>query len=106
MDPGEELDVGAVRLSRALADPEHVRRAVVPVARQRVAARQRFLVLEQQPLVARPVVDLMQLRLVAQIDAAGSHEAQRALDLRRKLFVAAALRRRGDELLVPHVHLV
>ena len=36
-DAAEELDVGAVELAGALADPEHVRRAVVPVAGERVA---------------------------------------------------------------------
>ena len=56
--------------------------------------------------MARPVVDLVQVRLVAEVDPAGGHEAKRALDLRRELFVAAALGRRRDELLVPHVHLV
>ena len=48
----------------------------------------------------------MQLGLVSEVDADGSHELQRALDLRRKLLVAAALWRRRDEFLVPHVHLV
>ena len=33
VDPGEELDVGAAELARALADPEHVRGAVVRAAR-------------------------------------------------------------------------
>ena len=31
-DTAQELDVGAVELAGTVADPEHVRRAVVPVA--------------------------------------------------------------------------
>ena len=49
---GEELDVRVVETARALADPEQVRGAVVPVAGQRVLARQPLLVVEQQTLVA------------------------------------------------------
>ena len=81
VDAGEELGVRAVGLARPLADPEHVRRAVVPVAGQRVAAGEALLVVEQQALVARPDVDLVQLPLRLEVDAAGRHEAQRALDL-------------------------
>ena len=101
---GEEGGVRAVGLPRALADPEHVRRAVVPVAGQRVAAREALLVVEHEALVARPDVDLVQLRLAREVDAAGRHEAQCALDLARDLLVAAALGRARDELLVPLVH--
>src|SRR5437763_551043 len=75
----EELDVGALRVARPLPDPEHVRRAVVPVARRRVAPRERLLVVEQQALVRGPDVDLAQLRSVGEIDPAGGHEPQRAL---------------------------
>src|SRR5690349_17198360 len=51
LDAAEELDVRAVRLPRAVADPEHVRGAIVPVARRRIDARQRLLVRQQQRLV-------------------------------------------------------
>ena len=104
VDAGEERRVRAVGLPRALADPEHVRRAVVPVAGQRVAAREALLVVQHEALVARPDVDLVQLGLAREVDAAGGHEAQRALDLARDLLVAAALGRARDELLVPLVH--
>ena len=102
---GKELDVRAVERARAVPDPEHVRGAVVPVAADRVAPRQRLLVVEQQPLVRRPDVDLVQLRRRLEIDAARRHEGERALDLRRQLLVAAALRRARDEVLIPAVHL-
>ena len=36
--PRDELDVGAVELARALADPQQVGGAVVPVAGERVLA--------------------------------------------------------------------
>jgi hypothetical protein len=56
--------------------------------------------------VARPDVDLVELRGVAEVEPTRLHEPQRALDLGRDHFVPASLRRRGDELLVPGVHLV
>ena len=105
MHAGEELGVSAVRLPGALADPEHVRRAVVPVAGERVAARQALLVVEHEALVARPDVDLVQLRRVREVDPAGTHEADRPLDLRGDDLVALPFRRARDELLVPHLHL-
>ena len=106
VDAGEELDVRAVQLARTVADPEHVGGAVVPVARERVAPRERLLVVEQQALVARPDVDLVQLRRRREVDAACGHEGQRALDLGGHQLVALALRRALDEVLVPCVHLL
>ncbi len=100
----EELDVGAVELPRALPDPEHVRGAVVPVAGGRVAASERLLVVEHEPFVARPDVNLVELLLGDEVDPARGHEAKRALDLGSEPLVAAALDGRGDELLVPLVH--
>ena len=58
----EELDVRAVELAGALTDPQQVRGAVVPVAGEAVAAGERLLVAEQQRLVRRVEVDLVQLR--------------------------------------------
>ena len=100
-DAPEELDVRAVELAGAVADPEHVRRAVVPLAREGVGASERLLVPEDQRLVARVEVDLVQLRAAGQIDAAGSHEPQRAFDLRGDRLVALALAAGRHELLVP-----
>ena len=57
-DAAQELDVGAVELAGALADPQHVRRAVVPAAGGRVLPGERLLVAEDQRLVAGPHVDL------------------------------------------------
>ena len=104
-DAPEELDVRAVELAGAVADPHHVGRAVVPVAGQGVDAGQALLVGEDQRLVAREEVDLVQALLGAEVDPAGGHEPQRAVDLRRDALVALSLGRRRDELLVPQVHL-
>ena len=105
VDAGQELEVGPVELAGAVADPDHVGRAVVPVAGQRVDAGQAFLVGEDQRLVAGEEVHLVQPLLGPEVDAAGGHEAQGAVDLRRDALVALALAGRGDELLVPQVHL-
>jgi hypothetical protein len=59
-DSAQELDVGAVELAGAIADPEHVRRAVVPVAGQRVAPGERLLVVQDQRFVAGVEVDALQ----------------------------------------------
>ena len=103
-DAAEELDVGAVELARPLADPQHVGRAVVPVARERVLAGEVLLVTEDERLVARVDVDLVELEGAFEVDTAGPHEAQRPLDLAGELLVALALTARGDELLHPLVH--
>ena len=105
VDAGEELDVSAVALPRPLTDPEHVRGAVVPVAGQRVAPRQPLLVVEQEALVARPDIDLVQLRGVDEVDPTGAHERERPLDLDRDRLVALAFGGARGELLVPHLHL-
>ena len=55
--------------------------------------------------MARPDVDLVELRLAREVDPARGHERERALDLGGERLVAAALRRARDELLVPDVHL-
>jgi hypothetical protein len=64
-DAAEELDVRAVELAGALADPEHVRRAVVPVAGERVLPGERLLVAEHQRLVARVERRPREVRLVS-----------------------------------------
>ncbi len=105
VDAGHELEVGPVELARAVADPDHVGRAVVPIAGEGVHAGEAFLVGEDQRFVAREEVDLVQPLLGREVDAAGRHEAQGAVDLRGDALVALALAGRGDELLVPQVHL-
>ena len=95
----------AVQLPGALAGPEEVRRARVPVTRRRVAAHERLLVVEEKRLVARPDVDLVDRPLVAEVDPDRLHEPQSTADLVGDHLVAATLERARDELLVPGVHL-
>ena len=99
----QELDVGAVDLAGPLADPQHVRRAVVPVPGQGVLAGERLLVAEDERLVAGVEVDLVQARLAGRVDAARGHEPQRPVDVVGHPVVAPALGARRHELLVPLV---
>ena len=101
----QELEMGAVELAGAIADPHHVGRAVEPVAGQRVHPGQALLVGEDQGFVARPEVDLVQAGFGAQVDAARRHEAKGPVDFRCDLLVAQPLGGRSDELLVPQVDL-
>ena len=94
----------AVQLAGPVPDPEHVRRAVVPVAGQRVASSEGLLVREDERFVARVEVDALQRTVVVQVDAARPHERERTLDLVGDDFVALALQGVRDELLVPRVH--
>ena len=55
----------AVRLAGAVADPEEMRRAAVPVAGGAIDARQRLLVGQQQRLVAGVELGLADLRVVS-----------------------------------------
>ncbi len=97
--------MGAIELAGAVADPQEVGRTVVPVARQRVPAGEGLLVAEDQGFVAGPELHLVQGGLGSQVDAAGGHEPKGPVDLRGDGLVPLALVARGDELLVPHVHL-
>ena len=91
------------RAAGALADPEEVGRAVVPVVGEAVLAGEGFLPPEDEGLVAGVHVDLVELRGAVEVDAAGLHEGQRPLDLRRHLLVALPLGAGGHELLRPGV---
>ncbi len=97
--------MGAVELAGAVADPHHVGRAVEPVTGQRVHPGQALLVGEDQCLVARPEVDLVQPHFSAQVDAACRHEAKGPVDFRCHPLVAQPFGRRGHELLVPQMDL-
>ena len=62
LDAAQELDMGAVELARAVADPQEMRRAVVPVAARRIDAGHRLLVGQQQRLVRGEEIGLADLR--------------------------------------------
>ena len=59
VDAAEELDVGTVETTSALADPNHVSRAVVPIAGEGVLASEGFLIAQNQCLVAGVDVDFV-----------------------------------------------
>ena len=89
-DVAQQLDVRAVELAGALADPHEVGRDVVGQLGAGVDAGQRVLVLQQQRLVAGVEVDPVEL---VGVGADRLHEGQRALDLGGHLLVALADRR-------------
>ena len=60
LDAAAVFDMRVVGLAGAVADPDHVARGGVPVARGRIDARQRLLVAEQQRLVAGVEIGLAQ----------------------------------------------
>ena len=63
LDAAAVFDMRVIVLARAVADPDHVARRAVPVARlRRILARQRLLVAEQQRLVARVEIGRAQFR--------------------------------------------
>jgi hypothetical protein len=106
LDATAELDMRAVQLPRAVADPEEVRRRVVPVATRGIDSRHRLLVAEQQRLVAGVEIRGAQLRHELRRDAAGFHEGERFADVVGDLAVALAGRRAGDEAEIPAVDVV
>src|SRR3546814_6523752 len=63
----------------------------------------RFLVAEDQRLVAREEVDFVEVGLGLGVDPAGPHEQQLPLDVVGQALVALALAARRQELLVPLV---
>ena len=98
----EQLDVGAVELAGALADPDEVRRQVVGRAAAGVDAGHRVLVLEDQRLVAGVEVDAVEL---VGVGADGLHERHRPVDLVGQRVVALPGHGVGDEVGVPGVDL-
>src|SRR5690242_6897224 len=91
----------AVRLARALADPDHVRRAVVPLAGGRIDPGQRLLVRQQQRLVAGVELGLADLRRRLRGEPAGLHEGKRLSEAVGELAISGTGRALIDEALVP-----
>uniref|UniRef100_A0A0N4ZJN4 LigA n=1 Tax=Parastrongyloides trichosuri TaxID=131310 RepID=A0A0N4ZJN4_PARTI len=89
-DAAHELDVGAVQLAGALADPQHVGRGVEPFAGRTVQARQGALDVQQQGFVAGEDLDARQVGMRLGRDADRLHEGQGLGDLVGQLAVGRA----------------
>ncbi|MNE68797.1 hypothetical protein D3C80_1644780 [compost metagenome] len=96
--------MGTVQLAGAVADPQHVRRAVVVVAGQAVLAHEGFFIVQQQRFVGGEEAGFAQLRRAVQ--TTGAHERQGFVDAVGQLVILVGQRRVGDEVQVPLVHLV
>ena len=106
LDAAAILDMGVVGLARAVADPDHVARGGVPVARGRIDAGHRLLVAEQQRLVAGVEIGRAQLGMRLRVDADGAHEVERLGDAVGELLVALGLRAVLDEAEHPAMHVL
>ncbi|VVN58817.1 hypothetical protein PS685_02935 [Pseudomonas fluorescens] len=96
--------MGAVQLACAVADPEHVCRAIVVIVGQAVAAYEGFFVIQQQRFVGSKEAGFAQLRRA--VHAAGTHKGEGFIDTVGQLAVFLCQGRVGDEVQVPLVHLV
>ena len=94
----------AVHLARAIADPEHVRRAVVPAAGGGIDPGQGLLVFQEQGFVGGVELGLANLRRGLLGEPARRHEIEGLADLVRQRLIACALRARGNEAQVPAVY--
>eukprot|EP00968_Pinguiococcus_pyrenoidosus_P002911 scaffold170_cov281-Pinguiococcus_pyrenoidosus.AAC.13 len=97
-----ELHVGTVELTSPLADPEHVRGAVVPLPRRAVLAGEGFLIRQEQALMSSVEVRGAERR-AGRVHTDRLHEAERLVDLSAQRAVLRALRRLLDEVEVPGV---
>ncbi len=100
------MDMRAVELTRTFADPQHVRRGVVPVARGRIDARHGLLIVEQQGFVAGKEINLADLRVAFRRHADRRHEAQRFGNLFRQGAVTLTLRAARNEAKRPLMDIV
>ena len=101
-DPADEVDVRAVELPGALADPQEVAGQAVGLAVGDPG--QRPVVLQRQRLVRAVEADRAQRLVVGH--AAGADEVERPVDLAGDRLVALAGRGGPDEVLVPVVQAV
>ena len=98
--------MSAVGLAGPVADPEHVRRAVVPLAGGGIDPGQRLLIFQDQGFVRGIELGLPNLRRRRPRQAAGRHEIEGLAKLIGQRLVARPLRALGDEAEIPAVHRV
>ena len=99
-DATDEFEVGRIKVTGALTDPEHVGGAVVPLAGGGVLAGQGLLVGEEEALMGGEKVGLGEVG-IGRIDADGLHETERLIDLVGKLAVTGTLLGILHEIQVP-----
>src|SRR6185312_5250235 len=106
LDDAQIFDMSVVGLSCAVADPQHVPRGGVPVARGRIDPREGLLVAEQKRLVARIEARGAELWRVVRVQPAGAHEAQGLGYVSSELLIAVSCRAILDEAQVPSMHML
>ena len=102
----QKLDMCAVELASALTNPQHVRRTVIPVARERVLAGERLFVSKQQSLVACVEINFMQCTVAFGVDTACTHKCERSFNFTRNLLIALTFGARRHKFLVPCMHAI
>ena len=91
-----ELDMRAIRLTGAVADPDHVTGTSQPFARCRILTRQRLFIFEQQRLVAGvEIYGLKRVRAVT-VHTRRFHEIKRVADAVRHITVLGSLLTLGE----------
>ena len=105
-NPAHEIDMGAVELAGPVADPQQVRRRVVPVAGGRIDTRHGLFVPEQESFVAGIEVGFPKLRGDVRRQPAGRHERHRLVDTVGEFAVFSGLIARRHEFEIPAVYFV
>ena len=93
-----------IELAGAVADPDHVARCCVPVARRGIDTREGLLVTEQQRFMAGVKIGSAQFGMALKIEAARLHEIQRIRNAIRQFLVTTRLRRVLEKTKHPLMH--
>ena len=91
----------AIQLPGALADPQEMGRAVVPVAGCRFTSGQGLFVTQQQRLVRSVELDLAHLGIGGGVQSASAYESQRLADAVGQIPVARALGTGAQKIEIP-----
>ena len=75
-----KLDMRAIRLARAIADPDHMTRPCKPFARGAINTAERLFILQQQGFMAGIEINRAQLMVRFARQASGRHEIKAVLD--------------------------
>ena len=105
-DTAQEFDMRRTFEAGAIANPQHVRRGVIPLAGERILTGQRLLIRQQQRLMAGVETGSLDLRDSLWRDAAGFHEGQRLTDAVGHIFELLCPGRTAHEIVGPCMHLM